>query len=190
MPTELQISGTSPGERRPPASVPGFAPAALIAALSALLVGYWAQQSPLSSQPENYGNVSRITEVAPEDFSAALDTVAGTPPQLTQFRQREACHRALAWVTIMRAPGQAPGRIRLQSGRYISPVFELLETPVRVALPYPAPYSTGRGVVSVLGATSAAVVALTPPWHVSAQSGEEPRQVTWTPAADCRTDSK
>ena len=185
MPSEVQTRAMPPGKQSKPASMPGRWQAAVIAALSALLVGYWARQSHSALRPEGTGNVSRVADVAPQDVPAALDTMAGTPRQLAQFRERDACGRPLAWVTIVRAPGQAPGRIRLQSGSYISPVFELMETPVRVALPYPAPYATGHGVISVVGATTAAVVALTPPWHVPAQAGVETREVTWTPAGAC-----
>ena len=185
MPSEVQARDTPSGKQSQPARVPGAWQAAVIAALSALLVAYWARQDESAPRPEQEGSVSRVAGVAPQDMAAALNTVAETNRQLAQFRERDACGRLLAWVTIVRAPGQAPGRIRLQSGSYISPAFDLMETPVRVALPYPAPYATGHGVISVLGATAAAVVALTPPWHVPARAGEETRAVTWTPAAAC-----
>ncbi len=185
MPSDVQTRATPSGKRGEPASVPGGWQAAVIAALSALLVGYWARQDHGTPRPEGKGDVGRIADVAPQDVPSALDTLAGTPRQLAQFRDRDACGRRLAWVTMMVAPGQAPGRIRLQSGNYISPVFDLMETPVRVALPYPAPYAIGHGVISVVGATTAAVVSLTPPWHVPARAGVEAREVTWTPTGAC-----
>lgn len=184
MPYQVQTRATAAGGQGK-ASVPGAWPAALIAALSALLVAYWARQTPDVSHVEDKAGVSSVAEVSPEDFQAALGTVAGTPRQLARLREREACRRRLALVTIRREPGQAPGKIRLQSGSYYSPLFELLETPVRIALPYPVPYENGRGVISVVGATTAAVVALSPPWHVPAQAGMEARQVTWSPVGAC-----
>ncbi len=185
MPYEVQTQARTSGGQSKPAGVPGGWQAAAIAALSALLIGYGARQTRSVPLPEGTDNISRVADVSPQDFLAALDTVAGTPRQLAQFRDRDACGRRLAWVTMVRAPGQPSGQIRLQSGSYISPVFELMETPVRVALPYPAPYPTGHGVISVVGATTAAVVALSPPWHVPAQAGVETRTVTWTPASVC-----
>ncbi len=190
MPAEDQTRAMLSGKQSQPARLPGGWRAALIAALSAFLVVYWARQGDSAPRPEGGANVSRVAEVAPQDVPAALDTVAGTPQQLAPFRERDACPRRLAWVTMVRAPGQAPGRIRLQSGSYISPVFDLMDTPVRVAIPYPAPYATGHGVISVVGATTQAVVALTPPWHVPAQAGVQAREVTWTPAGVCPDASK
>jgi hypothetical protein len=156
--------------------------AVLVAVLSALGFGYWAQASQSAAAA---ADVARLAEVAPPDMPAALETVEGTPAQLARFKDPKACNARLAWVTVMRAPGQPAGRIRLQSGKYISPGFDLAETPVRVALPYPAPYATGRGTISVLGATSDAIVALTPPWHVPAQGGMHARPVAWTPVGAC-----
>jgi len=181
MPSESQ---TRAAPRSKPERLPGLLRAAVIAALAAFLVGFWARQGS-APRPEGMADGSRVAEVAPEEVPVALGTVSATPEQLAQFRARDACKRRLAWVTVRRAPGGAPGRIRLQSGSYISPAFELLDTPVRVALPYPAPYAAGHGVISVLGAETEAVVALTPPWHVPAQAGVQAREVSWTPAGVC-----
>ena len=136
-------------------------------------------------RPEVGDAVSRVAEVEPQDLPAALGTVSAPPEQLEQFRKGEACHRRLAWVTLVRAPGQPAGRIRLQSGTYISPAYDLPDMPVRVAIPYPAPYPTGRGVIAVLGAETDAIVSLTPPWHVPARAGVNSREVSWTPASVC-----
>jgi hypothetical protein len=175
-----------PGGHR---GLPGAWPAALIAALAGLLFGAWARtgvQSGARAAPAP----SLIAEVAPEDIGGALDTVAGSPDQLARYRERDGCERRLAWVTVARSPGQAAGRIRLQSGGYLSPAFDLGETPVRVALPFPAPYPAGRGTISALGTTADAVVALAPPWHVAAQSGAHAIEVTWRPVAGCSADHR
>ncbi len=190
MPSGDQARATLPGTRSKAASLPGGWWAALIAALAALLVGYWTRQGDSAPRLQGKPDSSGVAEVAQEDLPAALGTVSATQEQLAKFRAQEACGRRFAWVTLVRAPGQAPGRIRLQSGRYVSPVFDVLDTPVRVAIPYPAPYPTGRGVISVLGATTEAIVALTPPWRVPAQAGVEAREVTWTPAGVCPGASK
>ena len=85
----------------------------------------------------------------------------------------------------MRSPGQPDGRIRLQSGSYFSPAFELTDRPVRVAVPYPAPYAAGRGTMAVLGATTSAIVALRPAWAVVAGRPAQTRNVTWQPSGRC-----
>jgi hypothetical protein len=185
MPKDEQTRASLPGARSTSAGLPGTWQAVAVAALSALVFGYWARSGVNAPGAAAAANVSRVAEVAPQDVTAALDTMSGSHEQLAQFREREACSRRLAWVTIMRSPGQPPGRIRLQSGAYLSPAFDLTDAPVRVALPYPAPYATGHGMISVLGTTTDAIVALTPPWRVPAQEGLHAREVTWTPSGDC-----
>jgi hypothetical protein len=114
-----------------------------------------------------------------------LETIDAPRDQLDRFRQPASCGNHLAWIVIAREPGQPTGRIRLQSGTYISPAFDLTDTPVRVALPYPAPYATGHGTISVLGSTTDASVALVPAWHVAARAQWAARTVSWTPAETC-----
>lgn len=182
MPNDMEARATPAGARSASKAVPGMGTAVLVAGLSALGFGYWAEASPSAAAATD---VARMAEVSPQDVPAALDTVEGSAGQLARFKDPEACNARLAWVTVMRGPGQPAGRIRLQSGSYKSPVFELTEAPARVALPYPAPYAAGRGAISVIGTTSDAIVALTPPWRVRAQGGAQVRQVTWTPVGPC-----
>jgi hypothetical protein len=165
--------------------VPGIGTAIVIAGLAALGIGYWAKADVKLPGLPAPGGVSRVAEVAPQDVPAAIETIDAPAEQLAQLKGRKPCSVRLASVTIRRGPGQPDGRIRLQSGHYISPLFELTDMPVRVALPYPAPYETGRGVISVLGATTDAIVALTPPLHVPAQGGVRVQEVTWSPAGAC-----
>jgi hypothetical protein len=185
MPQEEETHASLARERSGKARRPGAWQALVIVAVSALAVGYWARPGDNTSSAAPAVNISRVAEVAPQDVTAALGTVEGSPEQVARFREREACSRRLAWVTIRRSPGQPAGRIRLQSGTYFSPAFDLTDAPVRVGLPYPAPYATGHGTISVLGTTADAIVALTPAWHVAAQSGLQAREVTWTPLGDC-----
>ncbi len=171
---------------RAPAGVPGASAAALIAIISALITGILAQPKAEATDGAVPQGISQLAEVPADEIGAALETVALSPEQDAQFRARAACRLKLAWVTIARLPNQPAGRIRLQSGRYVSPAFDLTDVPVRVALPYPAPYPTGRGTIAVVGTSSDANVALTPPWRVAAQQGLQSREVTWTPSGACR----
>ena len=176
----------APGAHSAQKGLPGTWQALVIAAISAAMFGYWRQVGEDAPGAAAAADVSRLAEVAPQEVPAAIDTVAGTPEQLAKYQNEEACSARLAWVTVMRGPGQPAGRVRLQSGGYISPAFDLYDGPVRVALPYPAPYEWGRGTISVLGTTTDAIIALTPPWHVPAQGGGvHAREVTWSPVGAC-----
>jgi len=182
MPDNVQTRETPAGARSSTRAVPGMGMAVLVAGLAALGFGYWAEASQSAAAATD---VVSMAEVAPEDMQGALATVDGNPTQLERFKDPKACNARLAWVVVMRDRGQPAGRLRLQSGNYLSPVFELGEAPVRIALPFPAPYTSGRGTISVMVTTSDAIVALTPPWRVPAQGGAQARQVTWTPDASC-----
>ena len=165
--------------------VPGGSAAVVIAILSAILTVFVAAPAMRTAERETPHQVSRLAEVATGEIGSALDTLGIRPEQLDVLRKREACRRKLAFVTIASAPGQNGGRIRLRSGGYISPAFEIGPVPVRVALPYPAPYPAGRGTISVLGTDTDAVVALTPPWHVVAGVSAQAREVAWAPSGFC-----
>ena len=127
---------------------------------------------------------SQITEVPDAELPAAMETLNAPKEQLARFGERDACTRKLAFVVIALSPGQQPGRIRIQSGNYLSPIFTIAPAPTRVAIPFPAAYASGRGTVSVLGTTGASV-ALTPPWATGPQRGAQTHAVTWIPAPPC-----
>ena len=186
MRSDDQASASLTSKSRTPARMPGAWQAAVIAILSALLAGYLGRPGDTPSRATAKANVSRVAEVAPRDQIAALNTTSITPSHPPLMAERDSCGRRLAWVTVVRAPGEPSGRIRLQSGSYVSPVFELTGTPVRVAIPFPAPYATGHGTIAVVGTTDA-IVALTPSWHVRANAGIQAREVSWTPVAGCPT---
>lgn len=130
---------------------------------------------------------SELAQVDDQDIAAALTTMDGSTAFLAQFKERKAgCRLPLAWVTLVRAPGQPHGTIRFRSGTYFSPVVELSDVPERVAIPYPTSYETGHGALTVMTAGGSAVVALTPALHVSSQSGNATHAVTWHVSNRCR----
>lgn len=185
VPGDDQAQAFQPRAERAPAGVPGAWAAALIAIVAALIAGYLARpKAGVTDGAAPAGN-SRLADVAPDEIAAALETVAVSSEEEAKFQTQRDCRRKLAWVTIAGLPNRPAGRIRLQSGNYISPAFDLTEVPVRVALPYPAPYPSGRGTIAVMGASADADVALTPPWRVAAQLGFQSREVTWTPVGSC-----
>lgn len=170
--------------------VPGIWSALAVLVASAGLFSYVGLTRSTPETTQTAAGQSQLAEVAPADMPDALKTVDESPDQLKQFKDGEACRSRLASITLARDPGQPAGRIRLQSGHYISPAFDLSDAPVRVALPYPAPYAAGHGTISVVGSTASVQVALTPPWHVQPQGGWQARNVTWTPVGGCPTTNK
>jgi hypothetical protein len=131
--------------------------------------------------------VSDLAQVDDQDVTAALTTMSGSAAYLEQFKARAGgCPRPLAWVSLVRTTGEPAGTVRLRSGTYFSPTFNLSDMPVRVAIPYPGPYEAGRGVLMAMNAGGSAIIALLPAWHMSAQGGEGTREVTWRISDRCK----
>jgi len=98
------------------------------------------------------------------------------------------CSVPLAQVAIWKTPGASGGAIRIRSGSYTSPVFNLTDAPQRVAIPFPTPYPSGQGVISVEavgGAADGAVISVSPAWHINSLPGSASLDVVWTPKDPC-----
>jgi hypothetical protein len=54
-------------------------------------------------------------------------------------------------VTLTQRASGHGGMVRIRSGLYLSPPIKLSMTPQRIAIPYPAPYPAGRGVLTLVG---------------------------------------
>ncbi|HEY8288808.1 MAG TPA: hypothetical protein VIG49_06030 [Acetobacteraceae bacterium] len=164
-----------------------------IAMMSGIACWVWLTTSLGAAADQKDGPAaaaSELAEVADQDVTAALATMNGSSAFLARFKDRTTgCPRPLAWVSVARAPGQPPGTVRLRSGTYFSPVFNLTDTPERVAIPYPGTYETGHGMLTALGAGGRAIIALRPVWRVAAQDGASTRPVTWSPAKRCKSSS-
>ena len=181
-------SASAPARQgRNAAAYPGLWPFASSTVLAALVCWFWLlPQLTKADQAALAPGVRALSEVAPDDLPGALATVQGlNPSAFAAQRQDRTCAQKLAWITLVYQPGQPPAKIRIRSGTYFSPLFTLADTPVRVAIPYPAPYETGRGVLSVLNAGAEALIALNPVWHVPATSAEATTTVVWQPVPDC-----
>ena len=79
--------------------------------------------------------------------SADLDAAAQSIPSAeagTHVADAKACRVPMAFVTLRSHLGQS-GTVRIRSGTYWSPSIVLGNDPLRVAIPYPAPYELGRG---------------------------------------------
>jgi hypothetical protein len=118
------------------------------------------------------------------DIAAATPTIV---PAVAAGLVAEAkdCRAPLARVLISKAPGTAGGTIQLRSRNYLSPSFQLTDVPQQVAIPFPGPYSTGRGVLGVAGNASGAVISLYPAWTVNTLTGAANLNVVWDPKKPC-----
>jgi hypothetical protein len=159
--------------------------------MSGIVCWIWLTSAGMTAAPPASGTAtitSEVAQVADQDVTAALTTMNGSLSFLTQFRQRTGgCPLPLAWVSVARVPGQPSGTVRFRSGTYFPPVFDLSDIPQRVALPYPGPYETGHGALTVMNAGGGAIVALTPALQVSTQSSNATRAVTWPVNNRCRS---
>ena len=147
----------------------------------------WLAATPPSAAETADPASSTLAAVEEQDIVAALATITGSPAVLAQYRaSAKTCPQPLAWVSIRRAANQPPGTARLRSGAYFSPLFDLTDAPTRIAIPYPAPYGSGRGSLTVIAIGAGAQVALSPAWQVAAQPGGATHAVTWSAAQACR----
>ena len=168
-------------------ALPGIRMTIASAVISGVICWFWLAPGRANQPPTNAPNVSDITEVAEPDIAGALTTMNLPDAALAQFREAkdDSCRRPLAWVLVVSPPGEPPSRIRLISGNYFTPIFEVSATPVRVALPFPAPYETGRGTLTAVDIGGSAAVSLLPAWRVSATDGRTTHVVTWHPVKNC-----
>jgi hypothetical protein len=125
-----------------------------------------------------------LSLVAPAEFTDASRTLDPASSEQYASRAKE-CSVPLAQVAIWKTPGASGGAIRIRSGAYISPVFTLTDAPQRVAIPFPAPYASGRGVISVEGTADGAVISVSPAWHINSLVGSASLNVVWTPKDPC-----
>jgi hypothetical protein len=166
---------------------PGIGSILAVTVIAGILCWFWLVPGRAHPLKSAVPNASELTEVEPPEIEGALTTMTLSNSALVQYRTGKdgGCRRPLAWVTLVSAPGEPPSRVRLISGTYYSPVFEVTATPVRVALPFPAPYETGQGTLGVIDQGGDAAISLFPTWRVSAQDGKSTHVVTWHPVARC-----
>jgi hypothetical protein len=132
---------------------------------------------------------NRANDAGELDFvpTSALPQVENTlaPEQKTQLIENaRRCREPLGRVAIWHSTSTRGGTVSIISGSYQSPQFTLTTTPTLVALPYPAPYASGRGVLTVVGESNDFGIALRPRL-ITQIKGTLPIQVWWTPVGGC-----
>ena len=154
-PRQKPPAGKKPGSR---GTVIGIAGGLVIAAgIAAAIV----LPGRVADKPAGVGEESTLEVLLPADINAALPTLdPGTSK--TAVDEAKNCKAPLAWVTLTQRPGGNGGMVRIRSGSYTSPPIKLTSVPQRVAVPYPAPYPTGRGVLTLVGEADQVGFYLTP----------------------------
>jgi hypothetical protein len=181
--TEARRSAAQRKDQRDP---PGIGLSIAIAIICGVVCWFWLARGRADTPP-TAANISELREVEAPQVAGALTTLSLSNAARAEFQEGKdgRCRRPLAWVSLVSAPGEPPSRVRLISGTYYSPSFEVSATPVRVAIPFPAPYETGRGTLTVIDVGGSATISLLPAWRVSASDGRTTRAVTWHPVKKC-----
>jgi hypothetical protein len=120
-----------------------------------------------------------ITELA--DASSSVDPATGSQP----LQDARNCKVPMAYVTLAATGTDKPNRVRIHSGSYQSPTIVITSEPRRVAIPFPAAYETGRGVISVEGEAKDLSIWLAPVWSSPLVAGPQVINVVWTPKSPC-----
>jgi hypothetical protein len=135
----------------------GIAGGLVIAAIAAIVI----LPGTRGGKPAAVGEESILEVLLPAEIDAALPTLdPGTSKAAVHDAKN--CKAPLAWVTLTQQPGGNGGMVRIRSGIYLSPPIKLTTTPQRVAVPYPAPYPAGRGVLTLIGEADGVGLYLTP----------------------------
>jgi hypothetical protein len=163
--------GAPSGQDRPPRQEPpqgkkpgpprriviGIAGAIVTAGIAAVVL----LPSITRDKPAAVGEESTLEVLVPADINAALPTLdPGTSKAAVDDAKN--CKAPLAWVTLTQRPSGHGGMVRVRSGQYLSPPIKLTPAPQRIAIPYPAPYPVGRGVLSLVGEADQVGFYLTP----------------------------
>jgi hypothetical protein len=126
------------------------------------------------------GQEARLGSVPKDQLEDAIVSLAGQAAATTITEIRE-CKVPLAFVAVSAEAGAAASTIRLRSGSYLTPPLPLTPSPLRVAIPFPAPYLSGKGVLFVEGIAHGLTVWLTPGTHYTQVNGPMAISVVWTP---------
>lgn len=172
---------TGSAQRKAKAGLSPKLVATLGGALTALAVGTVIATSVIAPSPSNG---SQLFMVAQSDITDAASTLSsqGAAPIVDNAKR---CTVPMGNLVLSRSGAGQSGLIRIRSGGYLSPPFALTEMPQRIAIPYPADYSAGKGQIYIEGSADNAVVSLAPTVTIPKQSGSTPISVWWTPRKPC-----
>jgi hypothetical protein len=163
---------------------PGWRPAVFAAVGGLLMVA--AVGLVLNNTDLNTGDAAQptLSSVAQRDLGEAATTLAPSAAGgLVEDAQR--CKVPLASMTISKGNAALGSTIRIRSGSYVSPYFNITDSTQRVAVPYPAPYGSGAGTIIIEGNATGAIVGLTPTKRIVELPGSQSIPVTWRVKNPC-----
>jgi hypothetical protein len=120
--------------------------------------------------------------------TASLLQVQGTlaPQQAAQMlEEARRCREPLARIAVWHSPSTRGGTISIVSRGYRSPPFVLTTAPSLIAIPFPAPYPSGRGQLTLVGDANDVIVALRPQYINQQLNSPALINVWWTPVEGC-----
>jgi len=168
---QVEVSPGAPGEQgrplrqEPPRDKKPRSRGGLIGIIGGLVIlgiaGLVVVPNIVRDKPPVVGEESTLEVLLPGEINGALPTL---DPGTSKIAVDDAknCKVPMGWVTLQQRPGGNGGMVRIRSGSYTSPPIKLTPVPQRVAVPYPAPYPTGRGVLTLVGEADKVGFFLTP----------------------------
>lgn len=183
--SQVNRADANPPPQKTPTAFRGLTIALVGAVITGALVGGIVASGRIGSGSQPSGGsepaLEKVTQVELANATVTLDPA--TAQQVVA--DAKSCKAPVAWVMLTKQPGSAGGSVRIRSGAYLSPPFHVTDVPQRIAIPYPAPYETGRGVLWVIGESSGLAIDLYPRWSIPSLNGAAAINVVWTPGDPC-----
>lgn len=177
---ERASSAPAPGQ-----SKPGLSPSILAigggvvaaAAVAGVLLLGGGQKAGTVDRPA-------LTLVKKGEIEKAADTLA--PEEKDKVvAEAKACTAPLASMRLSKTTSQGGGVVRIRAGNYLSPAFNVADTPINIAVPFPAPYETGKGEIVLEGPAKDVFVQLTPGLKMDQAAGALRIPVIWDTSKPC-----
>ncbi|WP_147306400.1 hypothetical protein [Methylovirgula sp. 4M-Z18] len=122
--------------------------------------------------------------VARDETDSALETLDPNTQSLIGADVKS-CRQRLAVITVDKMPATPGGIFRIRSGAYLSPFYTVTEEPQRIAYPFPTPYETGTGDISIEGWVAGTRLYLSPTLGPTAINGKLVIHLRWHVDKSC-----
>ncbi|HEY0912520.1 MAG TPA: hypothetical protein VGD75_20050 [Bradyrhizobium sp.] len=185
--SESTSNNTAPAASQPVSGRTGSRRAAIVAATGALVImgaiGWVLKSADLGVSSGDPAQPT-VSFVAQGDLSAAATTLLPSAAgALIEDAQR--CRVPLISMSIDRGTAPLGSIIRIRSGNYVSPYFSITDSTQRIAVPYPTPYGSGSGIMTVDGNAKGAIVGFNPTQTMVDLPGAKSIPVVWRAVSPC-----
>jgi hypothetical protein len=180
-------NNNAPSASQPAATGTTGRRAAIVAATGALVVlgaiGWVLKSADLGVASGDPAQPT-VSFIAQGDLSAAATTLLPSAAgALIEEAQR--CRVPLISMSIEKGTAPLGSIIRIRSGSYVSPYFAITDATQRVAVPYPTPYGSGSGIMTVEGNAKGAIVGFNPTQTMVDLPGAKSIPVVWRAVSPC-----